>query len=354
MRLGFACWVSDAPSGGNLYDRELIAGLRAAGVEVVVRRLSGFGPTVEAGDLDQLAAALQAERISLVDGIAAGRAPNVVAATVAAGHRVIIVVHHFGADDPSFDLESRGRYAAVEAEALRAASGVLCTSRWAAAELARRYGLDDVGVAPPGVDRPDPAPGSRRTGAPRILAVGSLTPTKDQLTLIAALARVADLDWSARLVGSDTLDSGYARQIRTELSSAGLDDRVSVVGALVGRQLAAEWSAADLLVHPSRSETYGIVVLEALARGIPAIVSAGTGAVEPLMAASTPEQGLAGTAIPGAEPAALASVLRRWLSDPVLAQSWRAAAMEQRLRLPAWSATAAAALAYVRRTVTRD
>ena len=183
----------------------------------------------------------------------------------------------------SFDLESRGRYAAVEAEALRAASGVLCTSRWAAAELARRYGLDDVGVAPPGVDRPDPAPGSRRTGAPRILAVGSLTPTKDQLTLIAALARVADLDWSARLVGSDTLDSGYARQIRAELSSAGLDDRVSVVGALVGRQLAAEWSAADLLVHPSRSETYGIVVLEALARGIPAIVSAGTGAVEPLM-----------------------------------------------------------------------
>lgn len=355
MRLGFARWVSDAPSGGNLYDHELIAGLRAAGVEVVESRIGGFGPTVEPDDLDQLTAGLRAEPLSLVDGIAAGRAPQVVAAAVAAGHRVIVVVHHFGADDPKLDEETRNRYAALEGEALRAATGVLCTSQWAAGELARRYGLDDVGVAPPGIDPTDPAPGSRLTGgAPRILALGSLTPTKDQLTLVAALEGVADLAWTAHLVGSETVDPRYVLRLRAAIDSAGLDNRVVVVGARIETQLAAEWSAADLLVHPSRSETYGIVVLEALARGIPAIVSAGTGAVEPLGAGRTPQAKLAGTAIPPAQPAALASVLRRWLTDPVLAQSWRAAAMEQRVRLPGWSATAAAALAYTEKHLRVD
>ena len=350
MRLGFACWVSEAPSGGNLYDRELIAGLRASGVDVVERRLTGFGPVVAPDDLDVLAAALRSERVSLVDGIAAGRAPDVVAAAAAAGRCVIVVVHHFGADDPHLDAASRTRFAKSEAAALRAASGVLCTSRWAAAELDRRYGLIDVGVAPPGVERAEPAPGSRMTGSPRFLSLGSLTPTKDPLTMIKALSRIAEFGWSAQLVGSDTLDPPYALRVRAEIRSAGLEDRVSAVGPLVGARLAAEWSAADLLVHPSRSETYGIVVLEALSRGIPAVVSAGTGAVEPLVTGRTPEHGMAGTTIPTAQPAALAAVLRRWLTDPTLAEAWRTAALDQRKRLPDWSATAAAALAYVQRT----
>ena len=98
-------------------------------------------------------------------------------------------------------------------------------------------------------------------------------------------------------------------------------------GLLVGEALDQKWDAADLLVLPSRVETYGLVVTEALARGIPAVVSAGTGAVEAL------EQGAshctrsefgpgAGGATPGAascrRSSGLAAVLRSWLSEPAL------------------------------------
>ena len=64
-------------------------------------------------------------------------------------------------------------------------------------------------------------------------------------------------------------------------------DRIRVTGALTGSALDQRWDAADLLVLPSRVETYGLVVTEALARGIPAIVSAGTGAVEALQQGAT-------------------------------------------------------------------
>ena len=98
------------------------------------------------------------------------------------------------------------------------------------------------------------------------------------------------------------------------------------------------------------------MVTESLARGIPVIVRQGTGAVEAL-AAGTRRRAAAGTpgaeatALPGAaveldaDPAPLAALLRRWLTDPELRAQWRAAARAARGRLPGWDATARAVLA---------
>ena len=62
----------------------------------------------------------------------------------------------------------------------------------------------------------------------------------------------------------------------------GFGRRVRLTGRLTGSALAEVWAATDLLVSTSRVETYGLVVAEALAHGIPAVVPAGTGAVESL------------------------------------------------------------------------
>ena len=102
------------------------------------------------------------------------------------------------------------------------------------------------------------------------------------------------MDWSARLVGGDTVDPDYTVRVRAAITDHGLTDRVAVTGPLVGAELAAEWFATDLLVHPSWSETYGIVVLEALAHGVPAVVVSGTGAVEALAAGRDSIAGPAG------------------------------------------------------------
>ena len=92
----------------------------------------------------------------------------------------------------------------------------------------------------------------------------------------------------------------------------------------------AVWARTDLLVHTSRSETYGMVVSEALARGIPSIVASGTGAVE--------AQGV-GEMFPPGDVAALADALRVWLGDPALQRRWRAEAADLRAHLPTWQRT---------------
>ena len=79
------------------------------------------------------------------------------------------------------------------------------------------------------------------SGPPHLLSVASLTPTKDQLTLAHALAQLADLPWTADLIGSDRADPDYAARVRTEIAAAGLAERITVPGALVGSALDQKW-----------------------------------------------------------------------------------------------------------------
>ena len=349
-RLGFVTWDRDDPTGGNVYNRALVAELRALGVNVQLHRLAGPWPEGDASSHMKLARALRAEPACLVDGIVGCGSPEVVAAAVDSGHSVTVVVHLPISDEVGLEPTQRQRYAALEAKTVHSASGVLCSSRWSAAELSRRYGRSDVGVATPGVTPAPVARGSQDSGPPRILSVASLTPTKDQLTLVHALAQLTDLPWTADLIGSDQANPGYAARLRDEIAAAGLGDRISVPGTLGGSVLDQKWDAADLLVLPSRIETYGLVVVEALARGIPAVVSAGTGAIEALQEGATKHStATPGTSVPAGDSAGLAAVLRRWLTEPMLRRAWRQAALARRDTLPGWQQTAQAVLAYLYR-----
>lgn len=248
--------------------------------------------------------------------------------------------------------------AGLERRALRAAAGVICTSTSAAAGIRARHGLDSVRTALPGSDAAALSDGSE---PPHLLAVAALLPNKDQSLLLAALSALTDLPWTASLVGSDTADPAYAARLRDTVNRLGLQDRIRIPGELRGRALEAEWAAADLSLLISKAETFGLVVTESIARGVPVVVRAGTGAVEAL-AAGTPEPTPAATAAPvpaatggtrvlpatlpgtavalGADPAPLAGMLRHWLSEPGPRTRWRAAVVSARERLPGWDATA--------------
>ena len=118
--------------------------------------------------------------------------------------------------------------------------------------------------------------------------MAALLPNKDQSLLLDALARLTDLPWTASLVGSDTADPAYAAQLRDSVERWAWPGRVRIPGELRGPALEAEWDAADLSLLISRAETYGLVVTESLARGIPVVVREGTGAVEALAAGTLP------------------------------------------------------------------
>ena len=343
-------------SGGNVYNAALARELAVLGVDVEICPLDGGWPVGSAGDRKRLAALLRddggatgsagaGQTVTIVDGLLACGAPDELAAAAAAGRPAWILLH-MPLDDTGQDE------AGLERRALRAAAGVICTSTSAASRTLARHGLDGVRVALPGTDTAALATGSE---PPHLLAVAALLPNKDQSLLLAALSALTHLPWTASLIGSDTADPAYAARLRHTVKQLELQDRVRIPGELRGGALEAEWAAADLSLLISQAETFGLVVTESIARGVPVVVRAGTGAVEALAAGTsdptpapaaerTGEHGTAtlpGTAVAlGADPAPLTDVLRRWLSEPALCARWRAAAVDARDRLPGWDVTA--------------
>jgi glycosyltransferase involved in cell wall biosynthesis len=226
---------------------------------------------------------------------------------------------------------------AGERRVLAAASAVVTTSTWTRNLLLDMYDLrpEAVHVAPPGVDPAPLAPGTPRGG--ELLCVAAVAAHKGQIDLVAALELVADLPWSCRLVGALALEPRYVARLRERIARAGLSDRVQMGGALSSAALHRAYAAADLLVLPSHTETYGMVVTESLARGVPVIATRVGGVPEAL---GDTAGGRPGLLVPPGQPAALARALRAWLTDGALRMRLRGRAAERRRALTPWSRTA--------------
>lgn len=339
-------------SGGNVYNARLVAGLQERGAEVEVVAVEGNWPDAGAKERRRLGTLLGAwepeahhgDAVAIVDGLVAVGAPDELEYAAKAGGETWVLVH--------MPVEESSGAAALEREAraLRAATGVICTSTSSASLLLER-GLSRVTVVLPGVH---PAPLAQGSSPPHVAVIAALLPNKDQLLSVHALARIQDLEWTASFVGSEQADPDYAREVRAAMTAHGLQRRVQLTGELIGEALEAEWARTDLTLLVSRLEAFGMAVTESLAHGIPVLVRAGTGAVEAL------GMGGLGTAdgeprLPGAvltlpdggqeSPGRLANALRGWLVDGKTREKWRSAALDARTRLPGWSETAQDVLA---------
>ena len=122
--------------------------------------------------------------------------------------------------------------------------------------------------------------------------------------LVDALTGLADRQWTLDCVGALDRDPAFVAALRRRADRDGLAGRVRWHGPLTGPALDAAYAGADLLVLPSRAETYGMVVVEALARGLPVLGTTAGGVSEALgrTADGTPP----GTLVPPGDPAALA------------------------------------------------
>jgi glycosyltransferase involved in cell wall biosynthesis len=317
------------PSGGNRYDRLVCDGL-ARSWDVHEIAVPGPWPQRTRSAVDALAGALGRlpDRATvLLDGLVAGAVPDVL--EPAAGRlRLVVLVHLPLADETGRPAEEAARLAASERRTLHAAAEVITTSEAAARRIAGLYGVPPrrLHVAPPGV-----APAPLAAGSPagdRLLCVAAVIPRKGQDVLLDALATLDDLPWSCVCVGARDRAPGFP-EARHE--------RVHFVGPRTGEALDAAYADADLLVLPSRAETYGMVVTEALARGIPAMATDVGGVSEALGAA--PDGTRPGVLVPPADPMVLAAELRRWLTDAAWRDRLRAAARSRRHHLPDWDDT---------------
>ena len=219
---------------------------------------------------------------------------------------------------------------------LRAATGVVVTSEWTRQQVLTRYAIPAhrVHVARPGVDQVA-APARPVRG--HLICVGVLGRHKGQDLLVEALADLAERDWHCVLAGPLDRDPDFVGQLQTRITRLRYGHRVRLTGVLTGAALNHVYATADLLVAPSRSETYGMTVTEALAHGLPVIAAAVGGLPEAL--GSTADGTRPGQLVPPGDPAALAAALGDWLGDERHRHRLRAAARQRRSTLRGWEQT---------------
>jgi glycosyltransferase involved in cell wall biosynthesis len=315
------------PSGGNAYDRQVCRGLTESGWTVHEYPVYGAWPEpsdAERAGLARVLADLPDHALVLVDGLIASAVPDVLV-PVADRLRLVALVHMPRNDD-------------AERQVLAAVRAIVTTSSWTRDRLLDRYALpaDRVHVATPGAVRAPLAPWS--DDGSRLLCVAAVTPQKGYDLLADALAKVADLPWSCVCVGSLSRDPEFVDRFRRQIQAYGLAGRMRLVGPLTGAELDTTYASSDLLVLASRGETYGMVVTEAVARGIPVLATAVGGLPEALGRA--PDGSLPGVLVPPDDPGTFAGALRRWLTEPDLRRRLRQAARDRRATLTGWAVTA--------------
>ncbi len=140
--------------------------------------------------------------------------------------------------------------------------------------------LDFSVVAYPAGNRFGPAIGeadliarAKRPGPLQLLFVGNIIPRKGLHTLIDALAQLPRALWQLDVVGNLQVDLGYTQQIRRKLDLLELAGQVKLLGTLSDTALSGLLANSHALVVPSSYEGFGIVYLEAMGFGLPAIAS---------------------------------------------------------------------------------
>jgi len=346
----------DQRTGGYLYDARMVRVLRARGWDVAVHELEGTFPPDPAPapspeepaavrHLEAVLAALPGGSLVLLDGLAMGGMPDPGPLSRHAHRlRLVSLVHHPLFLETGLSPERQELLRTREAAALRHCRGVITTSAHTAREV-EALGVPGprVRVAPPGTD---PAPfshGPDPGDPPVFLCVASVVPRKGQDVLVEALARLQARHagpWVARLVGSLERAPDFARQVEAQIRTQGLEERVQLVGEVPDAELEAHYDGASVFVLPSHHEGFGMVLTEALARGLPVVATRG-GAIPETVS------GGAARLVPPGDAGALAGALAEALGKPLaeaLAQpqvSAREAARRHAATLPDWTEAAA-------------
>ena len=319
-----------AATGGYVYDRRIIAGLRALGWQVTIHVLDASfpHPTVAAVDHAQaMLARLPDQALVLIDGLASGAMPQAVLPH-ADRLRLLALVHHPLAAESGLTPDLARDLAHSERLALQAMRQVLVTSR-ATKRALLAYDVDPgrILVVEPGTDAAPLAP-RRRGGSLRMLCVATLIPRKGHDLLFEALAPLMPR-WHLSCVGSLTRSPATVAALRSQLQRLRLDRPVALAGEIDSAALAHAYAQADLFVLPTRFEGYGMAVAEALAQGLP-VISTRVGAIPELVGSN------AGLLVEPGNVGALRAALERVLTEPDLLNALTRGAEAVRGTLPRW------------------
>ena len=320
-------------TGGYIYDRRIVEGLRSEGWPVTVHELAGRFPDGDDEALEAASLAVQEmeDGLPVIDGLAL---PALRDLTDRLPRPWVGLIHHPLAMETGLSEADVAGYVELESRLMASAAKLIVTSPRTKRDL-KGFDVDPakVAVVVPGVQPAAPAAGLGRSLPEALLCVGTLTKRKGHPVLLRALAQLLDLDWHLAMVGSAAWDPEHARRIASMIDDFGLSNRITMIGEQDEDGLSALYHQADLFVLASHHEGYGMVLAEALARGLP-IVSTTAGAIPDTVPAG------AGTLTPPGDADAFADALRKALTDRRLYGSLKENALRARSDLPDWQESA--------------
>lgn len=253
-----------------------------------------------------------------------------------------------GGDSPESPLRIAG-----EESVVRWADCLLVPTPGEAAELVHLYGArpERVRVVSPGVDIGLFTPADRESARaalgvgprPLVLFAGRLQPLKAPDVAVRAVAALAarrpDLDPALVVLGGPSGRNGVGPEALVAVArDLGIADRVRVLPPVPHDRLPAWYRAADVLIVPSRAESFGLVALEAAACGTP-VVASDVGGLRTAV-----RDGTTGLLVPPGSPGAFADALERVLSDSTFRRTLGAAGARFARRFD-WRQAAAGLLA---------
>lgn len=361
----------------NVYVRELSGALARAGVECdVYTRTSapGLADVVElepglrvhhvrAGRpaslvLDELPDHVEEFTAGVLDRIVAGDQPDLLHANYwlsgLSGHvlkhrlelPLVSTFHTLARVKAEAPDDHHGDRARAEAEIIGCSDAILASSHDEASQLEQLYSAvpGRIEIVPPGVDHRIFSPGDKAEArarlnlgdAPVVLFAGRIQPLKGADVAVQALGRLHCDDAILVIVGGPSGPEGEAEleRLHTLVEAEGLADRVRFHPPEPHGDLATFYRAADVCLVPSRSESFGLVALEAAACATP-VVAAAVGGLRTLV-----NHDVTGYLVEGRDPASFAAYVDALFADPVMAATMgrNAAIGARRYR---WSMTAA-------------
>jgi len=293
MKIGLIIYGSlETISGGYLYDRKLAATLRAQGdvVDIISQPWSAYGRHLSQNFSRDMRRRLQQASFDVLlqdelnhpslfwlNGRLRPHLP----------YPIISIVHHLRSSE-AHPRAVMPLYRQVERRYLRSVDGFIYNSQTTRQVVTEMLdGKRPFVVATPAGDRFQPHITAeeievrcREPGPLRLLFVGNLTARKGLHGLLAALRQLPEMDWRLDVVGETAVDPAYTRRIQQQIAQSGLANRVTLHGAVSDADLAQHYRRSHLLAVPSQYEGFGIVYLEGMSFGLPAIGATSGGAGE--------------------------------------------------------------------------
>ena len=349
MKIGFVIYGSlDTLSGGYLYDRKLAEYLRAQGdaVEIISLPWRNYAAHLT----DNLSFRLPPKLDILIQDelnhpslIAANRRPH--------PYPIVSLVHHLRCSELRPQWQN-AFYRIVEKKYLQSVDGFIFNSQTTRGVVHGFIGDSKSGiVAYPPTDRFGAAVSEKEIIARskskelRILFIGNVIERKGLHTLLKAV-RPLTFNFRLDVIGSLATDPNYAKQMRNFVAVNGLSSVVTFHGAMDNTPLIEKLRQAHLLVAPSSYEGFGIVYLEGMGFGLPAIGTTAGAAGEII------EHGRIGYLIQPNDSAALAAHISELASNRSLLTELSLNARRRYTQQPAWNETANQIRAFLQHTIT--